>query len=406
VIADIPYFAALLLFSAFFSGMEAAYFSLDILKKARMARLDSAPARRSIALLERPRDLLMTILIGNMLINTTLSSKASDLFGEDTALSILAITFAILVFGELTPKSLGCRHNDRYALGGSALLVFFSFVFAPLRLFLKLLMRAFLRKTGSALQARRTITEDEFMSAVKRGGLSGVLEQASSGILSNIIGFLMLEARHIMTPRTSIHALPLAAKMRDVMEFARKTSHSKIPLYRTNKDDIVGYFHTKDLLPYMTGAKKPTSMKRLLRPVFRIPEGKLLADFLPEMQQNTSRLAVVVDEYGGTAGIITLDDVLEEIMGQLLNENESAERMFWAKTKRTSIFRGTTPLALFNQRMGTKITSADYQTLSGYLLELAGRIPVENDSFDAGNFRYRVLLMNGNHISQIEVTRK
>lgn len=405
MIADIPYFAALLLFSAFFSGMEAAYFSLDILKRARIARLNSARARRSTALLEHPRDLLMTILIGNMLVNTTLSSKASDLFGDSAALSILVVTFTILVFGEVTPKSLGCRYNDHYALGGSAPLVFFSFLFAPLRLFLKLLMRAFLRKTGP-VQARRTITEDEFMSAVKRGGLSGVLEQASSGILSNIIGFLMLEARHIMTPRTSIHALPLAAKMRDAMEFARKTSHSKIPLYRTNKDDIVGYFHTKDLLPYMTGAKKPTGMKRLLRPVFRIPEGKLLADFLPEMQQNTSRLAVVVDEYGGTAGIITLDDVLEEIMGQLLNENESAERMFWAKTKRTSVFRGTTPLALFNQRMGTKITSADYQTLSGYLLELAGRIPAENDSFDAGNFRYRVLLMNGNHISQIEVTRK
>jgi len=405
VISDIPYFIALLFFSAFFSGMEAAYFSLDILKRARMARLGSAPARRSITLLERPRDLLMTILIGNMLVNTTLSSKASDLFGESTALSILVITFAILIFGEITPKSLGCRYNDRSALRGSALLVFFSFLFAPLRFFLKLLMRAFLRKAGP-VQARRTITEDEFMSAVKRGGLSGVLEQASSGILSNIIGFLMLEARHIMTPRTSIHALPLAAKMRDVMDFARKTSYSKIPLYRTNKDDIVGYFHTKDLLPYMTGAKKPTSMKRLLRPVFRIPEGKLLADFLPEMQQNTSRLAVVVDEYGGTAGIITLDDVLEEIMGQLLNENESAERMYWAKTKRTSIFRGTTPLALFNQRMGTKITSADYQTLSGYLLELAGRIPAENDAFDAGDFRYRVLLMNGNHISQIEVTRK
>jgi CBS domain containing-hemolysin-like protein len=405
VIADIPYFIALLLFSAFFSGMEAAYFSLDILKRARMARLSSASARRSIKLLQRPRDLLVTILIGNMLVNTTLSSKASDLFGESTALSIIVITFTILVFGEITPKSLGCRYNDRYAPGGSALLVFFSFLFAPLRVFLKLLMRTFLRKAGP-VQARRTITEDEFMSAVKRGGMSGVLEQASSGILSNIVGFLMLEARHIMTPRTSIHALPIASKMSSVMEFARKTSYSKIPLYRTNKDDIVGYFHTKDLLPYMTGAKKPTSMKRLLRPVFRIPEGKLLADFLPEMQQNTSRLAVVVDEYGGTAGIITLDDVLEEIMGQLLDENESAERMFWAKTKRTSVFRGTTPLAFFNQRMGTNITSEDYQTLSGYLLELAGRIPAENDTFDAENFRYRVLLMNGNHISQIEVTRK
>jgi CBS domain containing-hemolysin-like protein len=266
-------------------------------------------------------------------------------------------------------------------------------------------MSVFLRRAGPE-QKSRAITEDEFKSVIRRSGVSGVIEQTSSGILANIIGFSMLEARHIMTPRTSIHALPLATKMREAIEFVRSTSYSKIPLYRANKDEIVGYFHTKDLLPYTTGAKKTTSLKRLMRPVFRIPEGKLLADFLPEMQQNTGRLAVVVDEYGGTAGIMTLDDVLEEIMGQIIDENESDERMFWAKTNRTYVFRGTTPLSLFNQRMGTHIVSEDYQTLSGYVLELAGRIPEENDVFDGGRFRFRVALMRGNHISQIEVNRK
>jgi len=405
VLEDIPYFIVLLLFSAFFSSMETAYFSLDLLKRARISRLSTLRARRSNKLLERPHELLMTILIGNMLVNTTLSSKASDLFGESTGLSILVVTFVLLLFGEITPKSFGYRHNEKFAIGGSIPLGIFSLLFAPLRAFLQILMTKIFRNTEPWYR-RRAITEGEFKSAIERSGVSGVLEQATSGILANIMSFSMLEARHIMTPRTSIHALPLAAKMREAIEFVRATSYSKIPLYRTNKDEIVGYLHAKDLLPYMTGAKKPTSLKRLLRPVFRIPEGKLIADFLPDMQQNTSRLAVIVDEYGGTAGIMTLDDVLEAIMGQLLDENESDERMFWAKTNRTCVFRGTTPLALFNQRMDTDIASEDYETLSGYVLELAGRIPQEDDVFDGGRFRFRVLLMKGNHISQIEVTRK
>jgi CBS domain containing-hemolysin-like protein len=392
--------------------MEASYFSLDILKRAKMARLPAPKARRGTALLSRSRDLLMTVLIGNMLANTVLSSRASGLFGDSTALSILVVTFFLVLFGDMVPKSLGFRHNEKYALTGSGPLRFFFIFFAPIRGFLKLFVTRFLNKVG-AEDVKRIITEDEFRSAIKRSSVSGVLEQASSGILANIISFSMLEARHIMTPRTSIHALPLAAKMRDAIEFVRATSYSKIPLYRSNKDEIVGYLRAKDLLPYMTGVKKTTSLKRLLRPVFRIPEGKLLVEFLPEMRQDTSRLAVVVDEYGGTAGILTLDDVLEEIMGQLMDEKENvgAERMYWAKTNRTYIFRGTTPLALFNQRMETRITSEDYQTLSGYILELAGRIPQENDVFDAntfdgGRFRFRVVLMKGNHISQIEVTRR
>jgi len=413
VLEDLPFFIALLLLSAFFSGMEASYFSLDILKRAKMARLPTPSARRGTALLSRPRDLLMTVLIGNMLVNTALSSKASDLFEDSTVLSIIVVTFFLVLFGDMTPKNLGFRHNEKYALAGSGPLKLFFILFAPIRGFLKLFMNRLLRKAG-AEDAQRILTEDEFRSAIKRSSLSGVLEQTSSGILANIIGFSLLEARHIMTPRTSIHALPLAAKMRDAIEFVRSTSYSKIPLYRSNKDEIVGYLRAKDLLPYMAGAKKTTSLKRLLRPVFRIPEGKLLAEFLPEMRQDTSRLAVVVDEYGGTAGILTLDDVLEEIMGQLMDEKENGgdERMYWAKTNRTYVFRGTTPLALFNQRMGTRIVSEDYQTLSGYILELAGRIPQENDVFDSANsadggrFRFRVVVMKGNHISQIEVTRR
>ena len=407
MLEELPVFFALLLLSAFFSLMEASYFSLDILKRAKISRLPTSGALRGTALLSRPRDLLMTVLIGNMLATTALSSKASDLFDDSTFISIIVVTAILVLFGDMTPKNLGFRHNERYAIAGSLILKFFFILFTPIRLFLKLFMNGILRKAG-AQDAHQRITEDEFRSAIKRSSLSGGLEQTSGGILANIIGFSMLEARHIMTPRTSIHALPLAAKMRDAIEFVRSTQYSKIPLYRSNKDEIVGYLRAKDLLPYMAGAKKMTSLKRLLRPVFRIPEGKLLAEFLPEMRQETSRLAVVVDEYGGTAGIITLDDVLEEIMGQLMDEkeNEGDERMYWAKTNRTSVFRGTTPLALFNQRMGTSITSADYQTLSGYILELAGRIPQENDVFDDERFRFRVLLMKGNHINQIEVTRR
>ncbi len=398
-------FSCLLALSAFFSGSETAYFSLDMLKRARLSRDQSRGAVRATRLLRHPRDLLMTLLIGNMLVNTALSSAASDLFGNATGMAIAVITLSILVAGEVTPKRLAFRHNECLAVHSAGTLAVFSVLFWPLRQALTAVMRPMIKKAG-ADRDRQALTEDEFKSAIKRSGLSGVLDKGESGLLANVITFSMLEARHIMTPRTSVQALPVDAKMRDAIEMVRTMPYSKIPLYRTNKDNIVGYLRAKDLLPYITGIKKPTSLKRLMRPVFRIPEGKLLAEFLPEMQQNTSRLAVVVDEYGGTAGIVTLDDVLEEIMGQLLNENDKDESMYWAKTTRTCVFRGTTPLALFNQRMGTDLSSDDYQTISGYVLELAGKIPQENDVFDDGMFRYRVIALKGNHVSQIEVVRK
>lgn len=398
-------FSCLLALSAFFSGSETAYFSLDMLKRARLSRDQARGAARATRLLSQPRDLLMTLLIGNMLVNTALSTAASSFFGNATGMAILVITAAILVLGEMTPKRLALRYNERLAVHSSGAMAVFSVIFCPLRKIVTALMRPLIRKTG-ADRDREVLTEDEFKSAIKRSGLSGVLDKGESGLLANVITFSMLEARHIMTPRTSVQALPVDAKMREAIELVRSIPYSKIPLYRTNKDNIVGYLRAKDLLPYITGIKKPTSLKRLMRPVFRIPEGKLLADFLPEMQQNTSRLAVVVDEYGGTAGIVTLDDVLEEIMGQLVNENDTDESMYWTKTTRTCVFRGTTPLTLFNQRMGTNLASDDYQTISGYVLELAGKIPQENDLLDDGVLRYRIIALKGNHVSQIEVVRK
>lgn len=398
-------FSVLLLMSAFFSGSETAYFSLDMLKRSKLSRMATPASVRASQLIRRPRELIMTVLIGNMLANTALSSTASDLFGDQTIIAIVAITFTLLIFGEVTPKRLGLFHNERVVLLSSAPLVFIKILLSPIRILFTWLMRPMLRRIGADAQPQM-LTEDEFRSAIKRSGASGALEQGESRLLANVITFSMLEARHIMTPRTSIQACPVDAKMRDAIEMVQSMPYSKIPLYKTNKDNIVGYLRAKDLLPYITGIRKQTSLKRLMRPVFRIPEGKLLSEFLPEMQQNTSRLAVVVDEYGGTAGIVTLDDVLEEIMGQLLNENDKDESMYWAKTTRTCVFRGTTPLALFNQRMGTDLTSDDYQTLSGYVLELAGKIPQENDVFDDGMFRYRVIALKGNHVSQIEVMRK
>ncbi|HOG63932.1 MAG TPA: hemolysin family protein [Spirochaetota bacterium] len=398
-------FSVLLVLSAFFSGSETAFFSLDMLKRSKLARDERPSAMRASLLLRRPRELIMTVLIGNMLVNTALSSTASDLFGDDTGLAIVAITFTLLIFGEVTPKRLGLRHNDRLVVFSASPLVFIKVLLSPIRNLFSWLMKPMLRRIGADAEPQM-LTEDEFKSAIKRSGASGALEKGESGLLANIITFSMLEARHIMTPRTSIQGLPVDAKMKEAFEMVKAMPYSKIPLYKTNKDNIVGYLRAKDLLPYITGIRKQTTLKRLMRPVFRIPEGKLLSDFLPEMQQNTSRLAVVVDEYGGTAGIVTLDDVLEEIMGQLLNENDKDESMYWSKTNRTCVFRGTTPLAIFNKRMGTDFSSDDYQTLSGYVLELAGKIPQENDVFDDGVFRFRVMALKGKHVSQIEVVRK
>lgn len=401
-----PLFVLLLLGSAFFSGSETAVFSLDLLQRTRLFRSRRPAALRLKRLYLRPSDTLMTILIGNMLVNIALSSVASGLFQNARLLGIAVITMALLVFGEITPKNMAFAYNRSFSLFASLPLSLVFRLLSPVRRLLDFLTRPFITRYSGITERKVVLTVDEIKTAVLHGHRTGVLDVDESDLISNVLTFSIKEARHVMTPRTRILALPQRTPLRKAIAFARERELSKIPLYKKNKDHIMGYLAVKDLLPYVRGVKKATGISHLMRPVLYIPEGKQLAEFVRELKDTTSRMAVVLDEFGGTAGIITLDDVLEEILGQFLDEGETMERFYWQDAQGKLIFRGSAPLEVFNEQTGMDIQSQDYETLSGYLMDLAGDIPHTGDELRDGRLVYRIRLMKRHHISQVEVAQQ
>jgi len=396
-------FVVLLFLSAFFSASETAVFSLDLVKRTRMFRSGRRSALRLKRLFDTPVDLLMSILIGNMFVNIALSSVAADFFGEERIFAVVVTTLVLLIFGEITPKNLAYAFNRKMALVNSLPLSFFCLLFHPIRKLLNFLTYPVIRRFQGQGGEEAVVTRDEIRTAVVSGHRQGVLGSDERDLISNVLNFSMKVARHIMTPRTEIHALSHRATLEEAIALSRNTGVSKVPVYKKNKDHIVGYIRTKDMLPYICGLRKASGISHLVREVFYIPEGRGLAEFFPEMQQSTSRMAVVLDEYGGTAGIITLDDILEEVLGQFLDEDEKQEQVFRRRAGGVVEFLGLAPLSDFNQAMGMEISSGDYETLSGYLLELAGDIPQEGSEYSDGEYSYRVIKMEENRILKIEV---
>ena len=368
-----------------------------------MFRGGSRSALRLKRLLETPKDLLMSILIGNMFVNIALSSVASGLFGDSRVLAVVIITFVLLIFGEITPKNISYAFNRRVSLLNSLPLTFFSLIFRPIRRLLNFLTHPIIRRFHGKDGEGVVVTRDEIQTAVLSGHRQGILGADERDLLSNVLDFSMKDARHIMTPRTEIYAISYRSTLEEAVEAARDTGVSKLPVYKKNKDHIVGYIRSKDLLTYLHGVKKASRISHLVREVFYIPEGRGLAEFFPEMQQSTSRMAVVLDEYGGTAGIITLDDILEEVLGQFLDEDEKQEQLFMHRSGGIVEFLGLSPLGEFNRIMGLNIVSDDYETLSGYILELAGEIPVQGSEYCDDQYRYCVIEMDENRILRIEV---
>lgn len=398
-------FALLLFLSAFFSASETACFSLDLVKRTKMFQGGRRAAQRLQGLLRKPRDLLMTVLIGNMLVNITLSSLAADFFGEARFLAVASITLALLVFGEITPKNIAYAYNRKLSLLASLPLTVLMRIFGPFRKLLYWITNPVIRRFHGPEGDDALVTRDEILTAVISGHRQGVLEKDERDLIANVLDFSMKDARHIMTPRTQIKALARNASLEEAIAFARRTGVSKIPVFKKDKDHIIGYLRTKDLLPYIRGVKKATGIGHLVHPVFYIPEGRGLGEFFPEMQRSTSRMAVVLDEYGGTAGIITLDDILEEVLGQFLDEDEKQRQCYRASGEGAWDFQGTVSLGDFNRVTGLELFSDDYETLSGYVLYLAGRIPMPGDSFSDGKCTYTILKMDENRITGIRVRR-
>ena len=406
----------LLLLSALISGSEVAFFSL----KEKPGWDDNAHPKglkRIKRLLERPQLLLATILTANNLVNITIviiSTYLVDHWMHDSAgwlrfvVEVVVITAVILFFGEILPKVFATRNDLLFARRTAGLLDVFQKIFTVFTV----PMVALTRRVQSYLRDEEQHFSHEELSHV----LEIARPQSTSDeqrILSGIIRFGQTEAKQIMKPRVDIFALEINEPFEQIVEKISRKGYSRIPVYEGDLDHIKGILFAKDLLPYLN--RKDFRWQNLLRPAFFVPESIKLDDLLKDFQRKHTHLAIVVDEYGGTSGLITLEDVIEEVLGEEIRDEYDKEKLPYRRVnKNTFLFEGKTPLKDFykflslddEQIEAFEGAKGPTESLAGFLLELTGDFPRPGDKIRFGDFTFTVREVNNHRLDKILVTRR
>lgn len=397
----------LLLLSAFFSGSETAFTSLDRLKLRLLQQKQRAGADQLAQLVDNPDRTLSGVLVGNNLVNIATSVIATGLFiglfGEQGEwLTILLLTPILLIFAEVCPKTYAAQYPERFSF----------LVLRPMRMMLWLLapivrvVAATSRLLTSFLRKHKAegmfVSEDGIKAMIEAGEESGIVGAEQRRMLHGIFELTETRVRDVMIPRTEVVGIDVTSSFADVLTAVRQARHSRFPVYRDNLDNIVGVLHSKNVLTYI-GQPQDFSLAEAARKPYYVPESKRIGVLLQSFLKKREHLAIVVDEYGGMEGIVTLEDVVEEVIGDINDEYDIAEVEFKELAKGHYLIDAAMPLREVNRRLGLNFPEDQVTTLAGHLLQLIGKIPAEGDTYEEGSIRFRVRRMEDRRIEEIEM---
>ena len=400
--------AILLCFSAFFSGSETAFFSLSRLKVRQMATSISSAKRLVAKMLSNPHRLLATILFGNMLVNVASSSLgesiSSHFFSGGTALfvAVLAMTLLILLFGEVMPKIIAVERPEKVASLVVIPLNLFSTLVSPARRSIRWITDLFVGAVTHRPIPSQVVTEEELKTALNIGYSEGAVHLLERDLIEKVISFGDKRVEQVMTPRMRMVSMEANVPVDKALRRLKRKGYSRVPVYEGSEENIVGVLHIKDFLRQPKGE----SLRDYLRPVYVIPETKKIGKLFREFQSKRQHMAVVVDEYGVVSGLITMDDLLEEIVGKIADKKREA----WAAYKKVSPDRievdATMELEDFNQQMKTKLKDDQAQSIGGYVINQLGRIPNAHEKVRIGNLAFEVLEAEPRRILRMRITKE
>jgi CBS domain containing-hemolysin-like protein len=371
----------LVLLSALLTGAEAAYFSLGRARLKRLAEEQGPTESPQVPLLTRPHELLVTLLVGITLVNIAASAlaatMAAKLFGPaGLAVAIGAMTVLIVVFGEVLPMTLAVEHPERYSAWVSRPVAWLSALLWPVRAILNGLTAVTLRFVGSSLkQGEPEISEAELRTLVDVGAREGVVDRTEREMIHKVFELEDTLVREVMVPRPDMFCLDVATPTAEILPLLREQLHSRVPVFEETVDQIVGVLYTKDLLPYLRGLPGDFDLRGYLHPPYFVPESKRADALLREFQAKKLHLAIVVDEYGGTAGLVTLEDLLEELVGEIRDEFDEEERLIQKVDAATYRVSGKLPIDELNAATGLNLPNESFDTVGGWVLDLFGRVP-------------------------------
>jgi len=317
--------AILVIFSAYFSATETAFTSLNRIRIKNLANDGDHRARKVLDLSDKFDSLLSTILVGNNIVNIAMSSIATVLFIElypvyGATIATAVITVVVLVFGEISPKSLAKENPEKFAMFSAPFLRVFMLVLAPVN-WLFGCWKKLLAKVFNA-DGVNPITEDELLTIVEEAETEGGIDEDQSELIQNAIEFNELEAWDVLTPRVDIKAIEIDEEQNDIAELFMTTGFSRLPVYEDDLDNIVGVLNQKDFHNYIKGTDTPIS--QYVKPVIFVAGSMKIAQLLKRLQTAKTHIAIIVDEYGGTAGLVTMEDIIEELVGEIYDEHDAA----------------------------------------------------------------------------------
>lgn len=417
----------LIFLNAFFAASEIAFISLNDAKVAKQAKNGEKRAKQILKMLENPSKFLATIQIGITLAGFLSSAFASDAFASKLApilnniipqisisvwqsVSIIIITmilsFFTLVFGELVPKRLAMKSYEKIAFATIGIIRFIYILTVP---FVKLLTAStnlVSKLFGVSEKDEEIVTEEEIKMMVDEGEEKGSIEENERELINNVFEFNDTTVAEIMTHRTDMYALNIDMNVNDLIEELAEYRYSRIPVYDETIDEIKGILYLKDLLKYVK-TKRNIKLKSIIKPAYFVPRSKPIDELFKELQKNNNQMAIVLDEYGGTAGLITMEDILEELVGDIYDEYDEIESEYEKIDENTYLISGTMNIDDVSKILGVEIEEGDYDTLSGYLQEKLGRIPKDEEKpvIETEKITYKVEEYEDKRIVKVKVCK-
>lgn len=396
----------LLLLSGFFSGSETALLAMDRLRVKYLQQKARPGANRLATLLENPDRLLGGILVGNNLVNIAASVFATGLFvshfGErGELLTILVLTPVLLIISEVCPKTYAAQYPEKTSFFVLRPILLVLWVLAPV-IWVVTLIAGALTGLFRGEKENETLSEDEIRAIIEVGEESGVVAAEQRRMLHGVFDLSETRVRDVMLPRTEIVGIEAGSSFKDVLKSMRQSRHSRFPVYRESLDNIVGIIHSKDILEYV-GDEAGFSLRKLWRKPHYVPESKRIAVLLQNFRKRKEHMAIVVDEYGGVEGLVTLEDVVEEIVGEIHDEHDVEEADFTPLGPKCFEVDGAVSLRSLNRRFHLSLPEEHVTTLAGLLLQKMGKIPVEGDFCEIDEIRFGVLQMEDRRIEIVEM---
>ena len=405
---------ACLFLSAFFSSAESAFISLPKLHIRYLVESGVRKAEKLAKAAEKPERFLATVLLGNNLVNVAAATLGTILavaaFGpiKGPIIATLGVTALILVFGEVIPKSLAVHHAQRLSLAYINPLRIIEWCLYPLVLALGRIGLGFTKIVTQSEEDRKVVSEGEIRSVINVGESEGVVEQDEAKMLHKVFEFTDRPASKIMIPRTEIAWVEQGTELSDFLDIYARTPYSRFPVYKDNTDNVVGILHAKDVLRKLSddSTSKEAIIDALMRPAHFVPESKHLGEILTEMRDGGYHIVVVIDEFGGVAGTVTLGQLTEEIVGDIGDELTGGERDFVVTGDNTFQLDGGFRVEEANEELRLELPTGDYETIAGFILSHLGRIPKQGEQLKYRNLKFVITEMRGVKIEKIVVTRE